>query len=72
MQRVGAGRDGTPSAGHAVVEVHKLLSEALLVRGDLLGPGGARGVGLAVLGDENRGHAAQERRRKIKRDAALG
>src|SRR5262245_2173491 len=53
------------------MEVDELLPEALLVRRDLFLARSTRGVGFAVFGDEQRGHAAEKRRRKRQGHAPL-
>src|SRR5881397_635693 len=71
MDGVSGGRRRLPAVRHAIVEMDELFLEALLIGRDLLCTRCARRHFPAVLGDEKRGHAAEERGGECEGDSPL-
>src|SRR2546422_771226 len=71
MDGVSGGRRRLPAVRHAIVEMDELFLEALLIGRDLLCARCARRHFPAVLGDEKRGHAAEERGGECEGDSPL-
>src|SRR5439155_9849099 len=71
MDGVSGGCRRLPAVRHAIVEMDELFLEALLIGRDLLCTRCARRHFPAVLGDEKRGHAAEERGGECEGDSPL-